>query len=219
MDDEIFDVSYNGDDQISEMNNVAENSKVLLFYTDKKIERIEYYSNGVMYYYQQFTHNTDGTIASVSSFGNTTGVDWMKVCQDKLFAAVFDTKPILDMVSRSAKSDLQFMGNTHWTFADGNVKTTSMTYEYGGMSMSYMTVYEYDENKNPMYGLPYALGGVSVYSKNNPVKVMSTMSMDAQTQSSELITVTYTYNSNKYPQTATIKMGNDTEISTYTYTK
>lgn len=222
FEDEEMNVIYSGK-QITEINMPSENSKLLLSYQDGKVVRIDCFENDVEYSYLVFTRNAKGKISNVTTYADEDLYDnWKKRCDSKLFDLVFDVKAFKNMLEMSAsKGTFSAFLSEDWEYEGNNVVKTLRTIDMDGMSYSYVTDYEYDENHNPYYGLPYVLGMTSSYSENNVVKTTTVSSWGNMTLSNSVITDVYTYDNNKYPLTRTTirENGEQDDVVIFTYVK
>lgn len=220
FEDEEMNVIYSGK-QITEINMPSENSKLLLSYQDGKVVRIDCFENDVEYSYLVFTRNAKGKISNVTTYADEDLYDnWKKRCDSKLFDLVFDVKAFKNMLEMSAsKGTFSAFLSEDWEYEGNNVVKTLRTIDMDGMSYSYVTDYEYDENHNPYYGLPYFLGTTDSYSENNVVKTTTYISWNGMSMNSSVSTNTYTYDNNKYPLSCTSTANEEQDVVHFTYIK
>lgn len=227
VDGQKVSVKYNTDDQISELIPAdPADGKIVMSYVNKKISRIEYFNEvGVLEYYLEFTHDVNGKIAKVKTNSkDLLESQWKALCENKMFAAVFDTTPIEMMLKKSSKGQFDLELEEYWSYNGDNLETVSSAMEIEGYLVNRLKTYTYDEHPNPYFGLPYVLGIVSSYSRNNFVACVETTSMEyagqtihSDTQSSSC---SYVYGANKYPITANqINNGRPAGTVYFTYIK
>lgn len=209
IDGEQVSVKYNSDDQISELIPTdPADGKIEMSYIDKKISKIEYFNEvGVVEFYMTFTHDVAGKIATVKTFSEELyKSQWKALCENKMFAAVFNTEPIEMMLKKSSKGQFNLELEEFWSYNGNNVETISSSMESEGYLVNTLKTYTYDEHPNPYFGLPYVFGQVNSYCKNNVVACVETISMTYAGQTLYSLTETsscsYEYENNKYPTTA-----------------
>ncbi|MCQ2285000.1 MAG: hypothetical protein MJZ57_08880 [Bacteroidales bacterium] len=216
----LLDVVYDGK-QISEIVDPIEGMRIKFTYQDEKLVRLEYADAEEVYSYSVFTRNAAGKIATVNSYILEDDYDdWSKRCQSPLFQLAFDAKSIQKMLDMNgSKGNFEMESQSAWTYSGDNIVSVVSTYDSYGETMTVKDTYEYDENPNPYFGLPYILFENVSYSKNNVTAQHTEYQISGVSISAATKNYQYTYDNKKYPVMAeeTDENGNKVGTTNYTY--
>jgi hypothetical protein len=195
---------YNSDKTVKKITSSKNGSYALMEYDDKRISQIQYYENGKLThenkFYRKEKKNTINKIETYTYDGFSSEGILLKM----LFP---ESKSVPETVQKSHKdSGGSLYAVRNVTYEGDNINRVRFYYVTNGKEIEYYaTSYQYDDKKNPYYGLPYAFLDLTGYSKNNVSS--STMSYeygkDKEDQKVQTVQNTYSYEK-KYPTYNTI---------------
>jgi len=191
---------YNEDKTIKKITSSENNGSnyALLSYENKLITQIQYYENNELaqesLFFRKEKKNTINKIEYYIYDGFSAKEK--SILEDLLFAEV---KNIPESVQKSHKSGGKSLYSVqNITYEGDNIFRVRLSYIKNGVEELFsITTYNYDDKKNPYYGLPYAITGLIGYSKNNVTFARITLENDP---SKTMITIKNNYSyEKKYP--------------------
>jgi hypothetical protein len=174
-----FQFEYNDDDQVTIIYGFYGNQSyghVSMSYIDKKLCKVEYYNNLSQLFQMDTFYRLNGTIYAFKSYLTSTlskSFD-ANIKNSNLFKTYLyhlDSKNVQSIIEKS-KAGLVLVSYTNVTYTKGNITQLETVYQNGFTTLSTFT---YDDEKNPFYGLPFALmdylnfpsSPLTSYCKNN----------------------------------------------------
>lgn len=178
-DQTVFKFEYNNDDQVSAIYSYFGNNPygyVTMTYIDKKLSKVEFYDNSNVVFQKDTFYRHRGEIYGYKSY---IAVYDLKNYESytkkyKLFQTYMHVQnpESVKAIKSDAKSGMVLSSQTNVTYTKSNITRLETVYQNG-----YTTIREftYDSEKNPLYGLPFALidhttfpsAPLASYCKNN----------------------------------------------------
>ena len=161
---------YNKDKTINKITSSENNGTnyALLSYDNQLVTQIKYYEKNELaqesLFFRKEKKNTINKIEYYVYDGFSAKEK--SVLADLLFAEV---KTMPESVRKSHKSGRKSLYSVqNITYEGDNIFRVRLSYIKNGAEEPFsITTYNYDDKKNPYYGLPYAFTGLTGYSKNN----------------------------------------------------
>jgi len=174
-----FQFEYNEDDQVTVIYGFTGNQSyghVNMTYIDKKLSKVEYFDNSNRLFQMDAFLRHRGDIYAYKTY--MTGL--IKNGKNDLFLSsqLYRTymnqhnMAVAQKLIEKSKADLIFLSYTNVKYNNENIEELETVYQNGFTTLSQFT---YDDQKNPLYGLPFALvdylkfpsSPLTSYCKNN----------------------------------------------------
>jgi len=205
-----FEMEYNPDNQVSKIVGYFNSDSygyVLIDYIDKKMSKISYYNYpGTLFQVDTF-YRYRGTLYAYQSFIVPANLPAKRLLEhaDALYSHVMHRHSIsqIESLSPYKSGELQLISQTNLKVKQKNIEEMETVYANG---YTILAQFEYDDNPNPLYGLPFVLinyfpfpsSPLTAYSVNN--FVTSTFEEHYGTPTGgEKTCYTLDYQKNKYP--------------------
>ena len=166
---------YNKDKTIKKIISSENNGKnyAVLSYENKLITQVQYYENDKLAQESVFSRKEKkNTINKIENYVyDGFSAKKKSVLADLLFA---DMKIMPESVRKNHKSGGKSLYSVlNITYENDNIFRVRLSYIVDSeVELFAIITYEYDNMKNPYYGLPYPLAELTGYSKNNVTSVM-----------------------------------------------
>lgn len=206
----VFEFEYNEDDQVSAIYAYYSNNPcgyVIMSYFDKKLSKVDYYDSPNHIFQKDTFYRHHGEIYGYKSYIAVANLkNYESYTQNsRLFQSLMHVQNPKSVKSLKvdAKSEFVLSSQTNVTYTKSNITSFETVYQNGFTTIFNFT---YDSEKNPLYGLPFALidhttfpsAPLSSYCKNN---FTSTSYCEYYTTPGEYTTEIYelVYQKNGYP--------------------
>ena len=213
-------ITHNKNGTISDIkayneNGVATGESVTMTYDKTLIATISFIDDGTVYQKNEFTH-VDGKISSMKIFLDNS-VDVMKLSKSRLYKRCFgDPDKFSKLFDIIASKGLALDIELFLTYTGDNLTKIYYEYEdsYEDYTYTYTQTMEYDNMKNPYFGLNFYLEDFLGYTKNNVTKITSEeveTSPFWETETYSWVS-NYTYQYNKYDFPTSITAEEDGDL-------
>lgn len=178
-DQTVFEFEYNEDNQVSAIYGYSGNKPygyVIMSYLDKKLSKTAYYDQSNSIFQIDTFYRFKGNIYGYKSYINVLQAkDYEnKISATRLFQTYMHPhQPVqVKAIAHIHKSGFILISQTNVEYTRQNITQLETVYHNGFTTLS---KFSYDDEKNPLYGLPFALtdhfnfpsAPLSGYSKNN----------------------------------------------------
>ena len=195
-------ITHNKNGTISEIveyesTGVATGQSVTMTYDKTLISTINFIDNGDVIQKYEFIHS-DKKISKVKVYVDAT-YSKSKVAKSRLYKLCFgDPDQFGRMFDVIGSKSLAFSFEYVFTYTGDNLTKVNVETEYYGIYISMNQIMEYDDMKNPYFGLNYCLADFMGYTKNNPTKMTINTVYTGGYEGSDSEVINYSYQFNKY---------------------
>ncbi|MBP1673313.1 MAG: hypothetical protein H6Q25_1128 [Bacteroidetes bacterium] len=174
-----FQFEYNEDDQVTIIYGFTGNQSyghVNMTYIDKKLSKVEYFDNSNRLFQMDTFLRYHGDIYAYKTFmtGLIKNAKENFLNESQLYKTYMNQQnmAVAQKVIEMTKGDLIYLSYTNVKYTKDNITELETVYQNGFTTLSKFT---YDDQKNPLYGLPFALvdylkfpsSPLTSYCKNN----------------------------------------------------
>lgn len=195
-------ITHNKNGTISEIiaydeNGVATGQSVTMTYDKTLIATISYFEDGTKIQKAEFTH-VDKKISNIKVYIDNSASK-SKLSKSKLYRLCFgDPDQFGKLFDFIGVKGLDLYIEYSLTYTGDNLTTVQGEYDYYGFQVSMTQTMEYDDMKNPYFGLNFYLQSFFGYTKNNPTKVTINTVYSGEFKGTDTEECNYTYQFNKY---------------------
>ncbi len=206
-------ITHNKNGTISEItaydeNGVATGESVTMTYDKTLIATMSYFDNGTEYEKYEFTH-VDKKISSVKIYVDNS-IDVNKLSQSKLYKLCFgDPDQFGKLFDIIGAKGLDLYLEYLLTYTGDNLTKVHVEQDYYDIHISMTQTMEYDDMKNPYFGINFCLADFLGYTKNNPTKIAYNIVYTGGYEATDSYEYNYTYQFNKYDFPTTITVEDD----------
>ena len=191
-------VEHNKDKTIQKITEDNGTNYAVLSYSDKLITQIQYYENNRLAIERIFSRKEKkNTINKIETYVYDGFLAEKKNVLAELLFSELKTMP--EPFRKNHKSGGKLLYSVQdVTYEGDNIFRVRLSYIENDVPLLHsITTYDYDDKKNPYYGLPYFLVGLTGYSENNVKFVRTTLENDPD---NTMITIENDYSyEKKYP--------------------
>ena len=206
---------YNKDKTVSKITSTENNGVfyALLSYKDGLLANIQYYENNQLVRESVFSRKEKAnTINKIENYVYDGFASESEGALSGMLFSELKTMPeYMRKMHKSGEKSLYSVQNI--TYENENISRVRLNYTANDkLSLYSTTSYDYDDKKNPFYGLPYAFLKLAGYNKNNERYALTTFENDPE---KTMITINNTYSyEKKYPVYKSV-MESETYITGY----
>ncbi len=208
-------ITHNKNGTISEVkaydeNGVATGESVTMTYDKTLIATMSYIDDGTVYQKYEFTH-VDKKISSIKIFVDNS-VDVNKLSNSRLYKRCFGDPDqfgkLFDIISaKGLDLYLEYLV----TYTGDNLTKVQYEEDYYDIHIAMTQTMQYDNMKNPYFGINFCLADFLGYTKNNITKVTSTTVYTGGYEGTDTYELNYTYQYNKYDFPTSISVEDEDE--------
>lgn len=223
-DDTYFNFEYNGKEKkvskITHMNDHGMAESIQLEYDDKDfVSRLEYTIDGALRQTITFTRRNNHTPASMTAEYDKEFFANLDEIRSSSFYQTFvgmDESVVKELAKMESK-DLVFKSLTLLYFDEEKHNVTKTVTTLPEYHFVITRNYNYDENLNPYFELPFAYGDVLSFSKNNKIHEKITTTQYGTISTTVDIQYSYEYNEKKFPRRIITRSSETHNVPVNTY--
>jgi hypothetical protein len=219
-------ITHNKNGTISEIvayesDGVATGESVSMTYDKTLIATMSFIDDGDVVQKYEFTHS-DKKISSIKVYVDES-YSKSKVAKSRLYKLCFgDPDQFGNLFDVIGSKSLAFSFEYLLTYTGDNLTNINVETEYYDIHVSMNQIMEYDDMKNPYFGLTFKLANFLGYTKNNPTKMTTNTTYSGGYEETDSEVVNYSYQFNKYDFPTTIteeEQGGNTSSTFLEYDK
>jgi len=206
-------ITHNKNGTISEIkaydaNGVATGESVTMTYDKTLIATISYIDDGTEVQKNEFTH-VDKKISSIKVYLDNS-VDVNKLSKSRLYKCCFgDPDQFGKLFDIIRAKGLDLYVEYLLTYTGDNLTKVQYEEDYYDIHIAMTQTMEYDNMKNPYFGINFCLADFLGYTKNNPTKIAYNIVYTGGYEATDSYEYNYTYQFNKYDFPTTITVEDD----------